>query len=219
MRRVLAVVALSGVALSACERGMHDMYDQPRYGPLDPSSLFTDGNSSRPQPPGTVPHSQGSAAGSSSGRNGALSAEPAAKAAHVIGAGGRDLVAGRPASVSGSANPLPVTPALLARGRERFDIYCAPCHSRAGDGDGMVVRRGFPAPPSYHTDRLRRAPDSHFFDVITSGYGAMYPYADRITVEDRWAIVAYIRALQLSRHAPRSALSAADLERLGEPQP
>jgi mono/diheme cytochrome c family protein len=100
-----------------------------------------------------------------------------------------------------AVNPLPITLATLERGRERFDIYCSPCHSKAGDGDGMVVRRGFPAPPSYHIDRLRNAPDAHFFSVITNGYGAMYSYADRTTVDDRWAIVAYIRALQLSQHA------------------
>jgi mono/diheme cytochrome c family protein len=94
-----------------------------------------------------------------------------------------------------------MTQAVLARGRDRFDIYCAPCHSVVGDGDGMVARRGFPHPPSYHTDRLRKAPDEHFFDVITRGYGAMYPYADRLDPSDRWAVVAYIRALQLSQHA------------------
>jgi mono/diheme cytochrome c family protein len=95
----------------------------------------------------------------------------------------------------------PVTPALLARGQERFDIYCAPCHGRVGDGDGMIVERGFPAPPSYHIDRLRQAPSQHFYDVISNGYGAMYSYAARVAPEDRWAIVAYIRALQRSQDA------------------
>jgi mono/diheme cytochrome c family protein len=94
-----------------------------------------------------------------------------------------------------------VTTALLARGQERFNIYCAPCHDRTGRGHGMIVQRGFPQPPSYHDDRLRAAPDQHFFDVITSGYGAMYSYAARVRPRDRWAIVAYIRALQLSQHA------------------
>jgi mono/diheme cytochrome c family protein len=90
---------------------------------------------------------------------------------------------------------------LLRRGQERYNIYCAPCHSPLGDGDGMVARRGFPHPPSYHSDRLRQAPDRHFYDVMTKGYGIMAPYADRVAPEERWAIVAYIRALQLSQYA------------------
>lgn len=102
--------------------------------------------------------------------------------------------------------PYPVTMALLTRGRERFDIFCAPCHGRTGDGDGMVVQRGFPAPPSYHQDALRKASDRHFYDVITNGYGAMYSYAARVPPPDRWAIVAYIRALQFSRRAPVAVL-------------
>jgi mono/diheme cytochrome c family protein len=99
-------------------------------------------------------------------------------------------------------NAPPVTEALLARGRERFGIFCAPCHGLAGDGDGVIVMHGFPAPPSYHIDRLLAAPAQHFYDVMTNGYGVMYSYADRVPPDDRWAIAAYIRALQLSRHAP-----------------
>ena len=94
--------------------------------------------------------------------------------------------------------PFPITREVLERGRERFDIYCSPCHGRTGEGNGMIVQRGFPAPPSYHIDRLRQAPVGHFFDVITHGYGMMYPYAARVEVGDRWAIAAYIRALQKS---------------------
>ncbi|WP_241667076.1 c-type cytochrome [Muricoccus nepalensis] len=101
-----------------------------------------------------------------------------------------------------AATPPPVTPALLARGEERYAINCVPCHGAAGDGDGMIVRRGFPAPPSYHTQRLRAAPARYLYHVITEGYGVMYSYAARVAPEDRWAIVAYIRALQLSRYAP-----------------
>src|SRR5207248_8548296 len=97
--------------------------------------------------------------------------------------------------------PYPMTMRLMQHGRERFDIYCAPCHSVVGDGDGMVARRGFPHPPSYHIDRLRNAPDRHFYDVMTQGYGVMSSYANRVPPEDRWAIVAYIRALQLSQYA------------------
>lgn len=107
-------------------------------------------------------------------------------------------------TVARDDTPVPVPPltaALLARGHERFDIYCAPCHGRSGDGRGMIVARGFPAPPSYHTDRLRAAPVQHFYDVITHGYGAMFPYAQRVAPRDRWAIAAYIRALQASSSA------------------
>jgi len=103
--------------------------------------------------------------------------------------------------------PPPVTLALLQRGQQRFDIYCAPCHGRVGDGHGMIVERGFPAPPSYFIDRLLAAPSQHFYDVITNGYGAMFSYADRVAPEDRWAIAAYIRALQASQHAALAQLS------------
>jgi mono/diheme cytochrome c family protein len=95
--------------------------------------------------------------------------------------------------------PPTATKALLERGRVRFDINCAPCHGLAGDGDGVIVAHGFPKPPSYHIDRLLAAPSSHFYDVITRGYGVMYPYGDRVDPHDRWAIIAYIRALQTSR--------------------
>ncbi|MGE5523828.1 MAG: c-type cytochrome [Rhodospirillaceae bacterium] len=176
------------VLLGACERAKRDMYDQPRYRPYRASPLFADGNSSRPSPPESVIHSAGNLAGTTSGRHGAddvLDAEAAQRA---------------------QAMPLPVTHELMERGRERYDIYCSPCHSIAGDGDGLVARRGFPHPPSYHIERLRKAPDRHFYDVISNGYGAMHSYADRVAPRDRWAIVAYIRALQLSQSAPMFAL-------------
>ena len=105
-------------------------------------------------------------------------------------------------------SPPPVTMALLERGQERFDIYCSPCHGRIGDGNGMIVQRGFPHPPSYYSDTLRNAPNQLFYDVITHGYGAMYPYADRVEPADRWAIVAYIRALQASANASLSDVPA-----------
>jgi mono/diheme cytochrome c family protein len=95
----------------------------------------------------------------------------------------------------------PLTAVLLARGREQFDVFCAPCHARTGDGNGMIVERGMPRPPSLHIDRLRTVEDRHFFDVMTRGYGVMYSYAARVPPRDRWAIVAYIRALQLSQNA------------------
>jgi mono/diheme cytochrome c family protein len=108
----------------------------------------------------------------------------------------------------------PITAALLARGQARFNIYCSPCHGRVGDGNGMVVQRGFPAPPSYFTDRLLQAPSQHFYDVITNGYGAMYSYAARVAPEDRWAIAAYIRALQASQHAKVDQLTESERRHL-----
>ena len=112
------------------------------------------------------------------------------------GAGGH-----RGISAVSRCEPPPVTLALLERGQERYRIYCTPCHSELGDGRGMIVQRGFPAPPSFHIDRLRAAPPQYFYDVITQGHGVMYAFADRVQPADRWAIAAYIRALQRSQHA------------------
>jgi mono/diheme cytochrome c family protein len=106
--------------------------------------------------------------------------------------------------------------ALIERGRERFEIFCSPCHSRTGDGDGMIVQRGFPRPPSFHTERLREVPTEHFVKVITDGYGVMFSYADRVPSADRWAIAAYIRALQLSQHAELASLPQDLIDRLGD---
>ncbi len=170
---VLAALCLS--LLPGCEKAMRNMYEQPKYAPLEPSSLWPDGQSARPLEPGVVARSAGALAASSSGRRGDL-------------------------GPSTGRSP-PLTTETLTRGRERYDIYCAPCHSVSGDGDGMVVRRGFPAPGSLHTPLLRAASDAHLYDVITSGFGVMYPFADRVEPEDRWAIVGYMRALQRSRHA------------------
>lgn len=131
------------------------------------------------------------------------------------GAAMRPLVPGTVARDDhGPVKPPPVTPALLETGRVRYNIYCAPCHGVAGDGDGVVVQHGFPAPPTYHQDRLRRAPEGHFYDVITHGYGVMYPYASRVTPAERWAIIAYIRALQLARHATIADVPAVERARL-----
>ena len=113
--------------------------------------------------------------------------------------------------------PIPFTPATLARGRDRFNIYCAVCHGADGYGTGIVVRRGFPAPPSYHDDRLRNEPDGHFFDVMTRGYGVMLAYADRIPPGDRWAIVGYIRALQRSQRTTLADVPAPDRAHLEQP--
>ncbi len=108
----------------------------------------------------------------------------------------------------------PVTMALLQRGQQRFDIYCSPCHGLAGDGNGIIVQRGFPHPPSYYSDRLKAASNEHFYDVITEGYGAMYSYADRVEPSDRWAITAYVRALQASAAAQASDVPPDKLDAL-----
>jgi mono/diheme cytochrome c family protein len=186
MRRWLALLAAVCV-LTSCERTMKNMYVQPKLGPDAASPLWADGKGSRPPPPGSVPVAVGDLAKTSSGRH------------------GREELAARDVANAASAPPI-ADLALLQRGQARYDVYCVPCHSVVGDGDGMVVRRGFPRPPSFHQPRLRDAPDRHLFDVITQGYGVMVPYADRVTPEDRWAIVAYIRALQLSQDAPVAAL-------------
>ena len=108
-----------------------------------------------------------------------------------------------------------MTKEVLHRGQQRFNIYCAPCHDRTGNGNGMIVRRGYRHPPSYHSDRLRQLPNGYIFDVITSGFGAMPDYAAQIQPRDRWAIVAYIRALQFSQHASINDVPAADRGQLG----
>ena len=115
--------------------------------------------------------------------------------------------------------PFPISAQDLERGRERFNIFCAPCHDQTGSGHGMVVERGFPAPPTYHMDRLRQAPVGHFFEVITKGQGTMSSYASRVAVEDRWRIAAYIRALQLSQHANVADLPEPDRAKLVKIQP
>ncbi|KFI22969.1 c-type cytochrome [Nitrosococcus oceani] len=167
---------------SGCENVMQNMYDQPKYKPLSKSNLFSDDQSARPLVEETVMFSAGSFAGSSSGREG--------KAAFYLPKG----------KIPSDKIPFPITAKLLKRGQERFNIYCAPCHGQTGYGDGMIVHRGFPSPPSYHSSRLRDAPDSHFYNVITQGFGRMFSYATRVEPQDRWAIVAYIRALQLSQN-------------------
>jgi mono/diheme cytochrome c family protein len=182
VKRVL-LLCLVATVLGGCERAMQDMYDQPRYRRMQPAPEFADGASVRPLPEGSVPRVKGPLASTSSARVG-LSEENANASAERA-----------------EKMPYRIDMPLLQLGRERFTIYCSPCHSPAGDGDGRVAQRGFPRPPSYHIDRLRNAPDRHFYDVMTNGYGIMYSYADRVTPAERWAIVAYIRALQLSQHA------------------
>ncbi len=155
-------------------------------------------------------------------RHSPLVAPPAVQPApHAVARGqappGDPAISGFSAGKPLAHGPLPFTSARLARGRERFNIYCAVCHGEDGYGEGIVVRRGFPPPPSYHEERLRAAPDGHFFDVMSRGFGVMAPYADRITPEDRWAIVGYIRALQLSQHATLTDVPAEARAALNSP--
>ncbi len=114
--------------------------------------------------------------------------------------------------------PFPVTADVMARGQQRYNIYCTPCHSEVGDGNGMIVQRGYKRPPSYHSERLRKAPIGYFFDVMTNGFGAMPDYAEQITPRDRWAIAAYIRALQLSQGATRADVPSGE-QVASEPPP
>lgn len=193
LRLLLMLSAM--LAAGGCERAKQDMYDQPKLKPFAAADQFADGSASRPPLPGTQAASVGPLAGTSSGRVGTAAA--------------RD----RAALADATQAPPPTLP-RLQRGRERYQIYCTPCHSVAGDGDGLVVRRGFPQPPSFHIDRLRQAPDRYLFDVITQGHGIMPPYAGQIEPDDRWAIVGYIRALQLSRHAQADRLAPAARARL-----
>lgn len=193
------------LALAGCEQTFRNMYDQAKYKPLAPSAMWADGRASRPAVDGSVSHAAGTFAGSSSGRLALTTPAPVVPPIASV----RDDLRPQGADV-GTLRMPPITLALLQRGQERFDIYCAPCHGPLGDGDGYIVRRGFPAPPSFHIERLRNAPDRHFVDVLTYGYGLMYPYADRVSPSDRWAIVTYIRALQLSQHAPANTLADAD---------
>jgi mono/diheme cytochrome c family protein len=168
----LPVVALAALSLSGCRQ---DMHDQPRYKPFAANPFFADQRSERPQVPGTVARGQ-------------LNEDEA----FYTG-----MVKGEPVATF----PFPVTREVIERGRQRFEIFCTPCHGRLGNGQGMITQRGFRHPPTYHSEQLREAPVGHFFDVMTNGFGAMYSFNDRIPPRDRWAIAAYIRTLQFSQAA------------------
>jgi mono/diheme cytochrome c family protein len=178
------------LGLLACRQ---DMHDNARLRPLGASSFFEDGRASRPEVPGTV-------------ARGHLEEDD-------------HLYRGKVGDVVATTLPMPVTKELLERGRQRYDIYCAPCHDRTGDGQGMVVRRGFRRPPSFHQSRLLEAPVGHFYDVVTNGFGAMQDYRAQVfDVRDRWAIAAYVRVLQRTRHATLGDLPPEERRRLEEGQ-
>ena len=186
-RRMLpAGCILAAGLLSGCHR---DMYEQPKFLPDQQARYFPGVTADRLPPPHTIPHDAAD--------------------------GGTAFATGENAGVPVEAIPEKVTAGILARGREEFEINCSVCHGRDGYGQGMIVQRGFPPPPSFHSDHLRTAPAGHFFQVITNGYGAMYPFGSRIAPDDRWAIVSYIRALQFSQDAPAGSLDAADQAKLG----
>jgi mono/diheme cytochrome c family protein len=182
----LAIMVMAALLAAGCFRGLPsdnppihaipDMDEQPKYNPQEASKFFPDGSAMRPPVPGTV--AQGQLRQDSAffeGRD----------------ANGQFL----------QIAPVHITPGLLERGQERFNIYCSPCHSRLGDGRGIMVERGYTPPPTFHSDRLRQIADGHIFNVITNGVRTMPSYSDQIRPEDRWAIVVYLRALQRSHNA------------------
>ncbi len=186
------VIAAACVALVGCRQ---DMHDAPSYDPLQGTTFFANGAASRPLVANTVARGQ-------------LRAD-------------EHLYTGKINGQVATEFPMPVTKAVLDRGQERFNVYCSPCHGRTGEGNGMIVQRGFRQPPSYHDERLRNAPVGYFFDVMTNGFGAMQDYSAQVTVPDRWAIAAYIRVLQVSRSATVNDVPAdrrGDLDRPAEAQ-
>jgi mono/diheme cytochrome c family protein len=184
----ISATATAAAALVGCRQ---DMYDQPRYEPLEPSDLFPDRTSARHPPQGTIPRG-----------------DPRVDRPFWSGI---DLAGGFVTEPS-----IRLDRDTLFRGRERYEIYCVPCHGFSGDGNGMIVQRGFKRPSSFHTDRLRAQPIGYFVDVMTNGFGVMPGYADRVPPADRWAIAAYLQALQLSRSASFADLSPEDAARVEE---
>lgn len=180
-----ACLGAAAVLLAGCRL---DMHVQPKYLPYEPTDFFADGRSERQPVPGTV-------------ARGHLRLDEL-------------MFTGRENGVVVDKFPFPITKADLDRGRERYNVYCTPCHDYTGTGRGMIVQRGFPQPPSYHIQRLRDAPAGHFFEVMTNGFGAMYSYAARVEPADRWRIAAYIRVLQLSRNAKIDDVPEADRAKL-----
>ncbi|MDX1686922.1 MAG: cytochrome c [Candidatus Promineifilaceae bacterium] len=174
--------------LGAACRGA--MVDQPKVEPLEASDFFSGSQSARPLPPNAIPRNA------------------------VVDPG--SFTTGMEDGAPVATVPVTLTQELLARGQEQYDVYCAPCHGLAGHGDGPVVQRGFPAPPSLHEERLRQAPAGRYFDVISNGLGAMFSYAGRVGPADRWAIIAYVRALQLSQGAAVEELAPEDVDQLPE---
>jgi mono/diheme cytochrome c family protein len=192
LRERVALLLTTALALvgAGCRQ---DMHDQPKYRPLRESTFFADTLSARPVIAGTVARGQ-------------LNEDEL-------------LYTGKEKGATASVFPFPVDQTVMARGQERFNIYCSPCHGATGLGDGMIVRRGYRRPPPLADQRLREAPVGHFFDVMTNGFGAMPDYAVQLNARDRWAVTAYIRALQLSAHASLADLPPAERTRLETERP
>ena len=176
------------MAASACRQ---DMHNGPTAQPLRESMFFKNTSSARPLVEGTI-------------ARGTLQDDAA-------------FFTGKNGAAEVDALPFALTAEVLDRGQQRFDIYCSPCHGLTGQGDGMIVRRGYRQPPSYHIDRLRQVPLGHFYDVMTNGFGAMPDYRAQIAPRDRWAIAAYVRALQLSQHAPAAEFPPEERQKLSQP--
>ncbi|MBE7517188.1 MAG: cytochrome c [Chloracidobacterium sp.] len=205
MRRVpiFLLCLLAAVVASAC--GVRfDMQDQPRYRAYKESDFFSDKRASRTLPEGVVP--RGMLHDNKAFYTGKVDNPTTAAPETTTDASGNTVVSSFPNDVD--EFPIPVTKELVDRGQDRYNIYCMVCHGPVGAGDGMVVRRGFPQPPTFHDDRLRKAPVGHFFDVITNGWGRMPSYSYQLQPADRWAIVSYIRALQAGQD-PDQAVKAA----------
>ena len=185
----LSAVALSLVTAAGCRQ---DMHNQPKYRPLRATAFFADGASARPLIEGTV-------------ARGTLQEDQA----FFTGKAGTALV---------RELPFPVDDAVLTRGQERYNIFCTPCHDATGGGKGIVVQRGYKQPPSFHEDRMRNIEAGYFFDVITNGFGAMPDYRMQLSPRDRWAVVAYIRALQLSQNATLDDVPTDEQAKLGAAQ-
>jgi mono/diheme cytochrome c family protein len=181
----VCTVALAALAVTACRQ---DMHDQPKYSALEQTSFFPDRSSARPPLAGTV-------------ARGDLREDTV-------------LYTGKENDADASVFPFPVDERVMARGQERYNIYCSPCHGLTAEGNGMIVQRGFSRPPSLLEPRLREMPPGHYFDVVTNGFGAMPDHAAQIKPRDRWAIAAYIRALQLAGSATLDDVPAAERSRL-----
>jgi len=181
-------IAVAALLFAACR---NEMYDQAKAKALSESDFFANGQNARPVPTDTV-------------ARGYLRDDKAMYAG--IGKDGQFV----------TELPVPLTRELMDRGHQRFDIFCSPCHGKPGSGMGMIVQRGFKQPSSFHTDRLRQQPIGYFFDVMSQGFGQMSSYASQVPPEDRWAIAAYLRALQLSQHANVAELSAEDRAALAQ---